>query len=59
MKITIEIPKEFMHDWKTDRFHESLMRMATDAKCCDRLSGNYESELAEMLEKAFQKADVC
>lgn len=50
MKLTIEIPKEFEVDFKTDKFKNFFSRVITDMNC---LCGNYERETAEMFIKAF------
>ena len=55
MKITIDIPEEFVSHWEADRFADSLMRLSADAHC---LAGNYEKETAKMLVEAFQNAGV-
>lgn len=55
MKVEIEIPKEFVKHFLSDRFKDSLLRLSTDAHL---IAGLYEQELAEMLIKAFQEAKV-
>lgn len=55
MKVEIEIPKEFVKHFLSDRFKDSLLRLSTDANL---IAGLYEQELAEMLIKAFQEAKV-
>lgn len=53
MKVLIDIPKEFVCDYSTDRFKEFFQRVLADmCTCC----GNYEWETAEMLEKAFAES---
>lgn len=59
MKVEIEIPKEFEEHFNYDRFEDSLKRVATDIldpHCI--LSGNFELETIEMLQKAFLYAVV-
>ena len=55
MKLTIEIPKEFEVDFKTDKFKDFFSRAITDMNC---LCGNYERETAEMFMKAFADGEV-
>ena len=55
MKVEIEIPKQFVEHFLSDRFKDSLLRLSTDAHL---IAGLYEQELAEMLIKAFQEAKV-
>lgn len=52
MKITIDIPDEFINDYITDRFKDFFSRVAADIDN-DGLCGNYEKETAEMFLKAF------
>lgn len=56
MTVLINIPKEFEQHFKEDAFEDSLRRLNADAICCDRMSGNYEAELCEMLITAFAEA---
>lgn len=59
MKLLIEIPKEFEEHFNNDNFIDSLKRVVTDIKYHGNpLSGLYERELIEMLEKAFFKAEI-
>lgn len=60
MKIKLEIPKEFIEEYYSNRFFESLMRIYTDVKSDEnfKLSGNYEYETLEMLIKAFKESEV-
>ena len=53
MKIIIDIPKEFIWHFETDRFADSLKRLKSDAHL---LAGNYEKELMDMLIEAFKNA---
>lgn len=55
MKITIDIPKEFIQHYKDDRFINSLRRLKEDA---NYFAGSYEKETAEMLCLAFQKSII-
>ncbi len=56
MKITIDIPKEFIHHYRNDMFINSLRRLKEDA---DYFAGSYEEkETAEMLCLAFQKSII-
>lgn len=59
MKVVLEIPKEFENHFKQDKFSESFLRISGDIKhkeIC--LAGNYERELIDMLETAFQNCEV-
>lgn len=59
MRIEIEIPKEFERHFKRDRFSDSLKRIMTDMRSNYLLlSGNYEYETIEMLEKVFKSAKI-
>ena len=53
MKVTIDIPDEYIGDWKKDRFEDALARLCADAHF---LAGNYEKETAKMLIGAFRAA---
>lgn len=53
MKLTIDIPDEFVTHYEFDGFEDSLHRLSADAHL---LAGNYEQETAKMLIKAFQNA---
>ena len=55
MILTINIPDEFVQDFKKDRFKDTLNRLSADAHL---VAGNYERETAAMLIKAFQNASV-
>lgn len=55
MKITIDIPDEFINDYITDKFKDFFSRVAADIDN-DGLCGNYEKETAEMFLKAFGKS---
>lgn len=55
MKILIDIPKAFEVDYNKDRFAEFFQRCLADmGTCC----GNYESETAVMMEKAFTESKI-
>ena len=60
MKIMIKIPKKFEKHFNEDRFEDSLLRISSDTRHCfeNRMSGNYEIELLDMLIKVFMKAEV-
>ena len=63
MRLEIEIPKEFEWHFKRDRFKESLERIMADIEYqsdigVSLMSGNYEFETVEMLEKAFKSAKI-
>jgi hypothetical protein len=53
MQITIDIPEEFVSEYKDDKFGNSLQRLKSDAHL---LAGNYEKEVVDMLIKAFKNA---
>lgn len=57
MKITIEIPEEFVEHYNRDNFADSLKRIEADLKHLKYhgLSGRYELELIEILRNAFDK----
>lgn len=55
MKILIDIPEAFEVDYNKDRFAEFFQRCLADmGTCC----GNYESETAVMMEKAFTESKI-
>lgn len=68
MKLIIELPAEFREHFKMDKFKDSLGRICTDLdeiqarrNCRFRdplpfMSGNYEKELMDVLEKALPNA---
>lgn len=56
MKLTIEIPKEFIQDFQKDKFAEFFGRVKADIDY-EGLCGLYEKETAEMLKEAFQHAE--
>lgn len=58
MKIVIEIPKEFMKDYKENKFKDFFDRVISDITCTEcLLCGNYERETAEMFLNAFQHSE--
>lgn len=62
MKIVIEIPKEFERDYNKDKFNEFFERLKADfPNYLDSnvvsMSGNYEKETLQMLEKAFKESN--
>ena len=65
MKLLIDIPKEFICDFEADKFHDFFSRVLSDINIDTRnnedevwVTGNYEMETAEMLQKAFNDAVV-
>lgn len=61
MKIAIEIPNEFINEYKKDKFNESLARILNDLECEQRgmnfsLAGSYEIETLEMIRKSFENS---
>ena len=58
MKLIIEIPEEFVQDFKRDKFKESFSRAVVDSEQGGLLVGNYEREVFDMFSKALQKAEV-
>lgn len=62
MKLTIDIPKEFVRDFTDNKFEDCFRRLIADTR--DRLNnkntllvGNYEIETCEMLIEAFSNAE--
>lgn len=53
--VSIKVPKEFVFDYKMDKFKDFFERVACDIKG-GTLCGNYEQETAEMLKKAFEES---
>ena len=62
MKLTIELPEEFEEHFQMDKFEDSLHRVEADLRhrvnSPYQLSGNYEIELIEQLNRSFSKAEV-
>lgn len=57
MKIVIEIPTEFEEHFKSDRFEDSLSRIASDIESFGfQLAGRYEKETITMLREAFKNS---
>lgn len=55
MQILIDIPTEFEEHFKSDRFEDSLARIASDIESFGfYLAGRYEKETITMLRKAFK-----
>lgn len=54
MKVTIDIPEEFVSHYNDDKFGDSLQRLKSDVHL---VAGNYEKELVDMLIKAFKDAN--
>ena len=57
MRIEIEIPKEFVIDYKGDMFKDFFSRVLCDIEN-GTLCGNYEKETAEMFLKAFDESRI-
>ncbi len=55
MKVEIEIPEEFVEEFKNNRFESSLKRLSIDAHS---IAGNYEQETAAMLINAFKAGKI-
>ena len=63
MRIEIEIPKEFEFDFKQDKFKDCFERIKADIEYSLKheyfeMSGRYEYETIEMLEKAFENSKM-
>lgn len=63
MKIAIEIPDEFINEYRKDKFDESLARIITDmdfSSDTDKftLTGRYELETLKMLKNSFRDSMV-
>jgi len=58
MKVTIDIPDQFICHYNGDKFKDSLERILFDAKCHRTIAGLYEWELIDMLIAAFQNSEV-
>lgn len=63
--ITLELPSEFINHYKLDKFRGSFERLIADSKYnlenykdLTPLAGNYEIEVLEMLNKAFEKSSI-
>ena len=57
MKIVIDIPEEFENHFNSDRFEDSLARVASDIESFGFvLAGRYEQETITMLRKALKNA---
>lgn len=55
MKIVIDIPKEFEEHFNSDRFEDSLARVASDIESFGfQLAGRYEKEVITMLREALK-----
>ena len=53
MLIQLNIPNEFVQEYYSTRFKETLNRLSADAHL---LAGNYEQETANMLIEAFDES---
>lgn len=58
MKVLIDMPNELVRDYDVDKFHDCFMRFITDAKYANGLAGNYEIEVLEGLDKAFENSVI-
>lgn len=58
MKVMIDIPKDFEEHFDNDRFKDSLERIKADLNEDFVFAGNYERELLDMLEVAFEEARI-
>lgn len=57
MQIVIDIPKEFEEHFNSDRFEDSLARVASDIESFGfQLAGRYEQETVTMLRKAIKNS---
>lgn len=67
MKLVLDLPEAFRENFQFDKFQDSFMRICGDIKEISLshskpnsdslgLSGNYESELVDVLKTAFGKA---
>ena len=54
MKIVIDIPTEFEDHFNSDRFEDSLTRVASDIESFGLLAGRYEQETITMLKEAIK-----
>lgn len=58
MKLSIDIPPQFVHHFAQDCFEESFDRIIADIRYSETaVSGLYELELLYMLQSAFCKAN--
>lgn len=62
MKVTIDIPADFVKHFENDRFEDSLRRIIIDLDDAiefeSSISGLYETELCKMLIEAFKTATI-
>jgi hypothetical protein len=59
MEIVIKIPKEFENHFNSDRFEDSLARVASDIESFGfELAGRYEKETIIMLRKALKDSVI-
>jgi hypothetical protein len=59
MEIVIKIPKEFENHFYSDRFEDSLARVASDIESFGfELAGRYEKETIIMLRKALKDSVI-
>lgn len=57
VKVSLDIPEEFVNDFSSNRFHEFFERVLADMNG-EGACGNYEKETAQMFRKAFANASV-
>lgn len=58
MKLEIEIPVEFVTDFKNDKFSDFFYRVIADMSDYSGMCGLYEMEVAYMFLKAFEEGRV-
>lgn len=58
MKVILEIPKEFEKDILNDKLCDFWGRVSADLENNSVLCGLYEKEILDMLDKAFEKAEI-
>jgi len=63
-KLLLDIPDEFMKNYKNDKFNDAINRVKYDIKDYREtikgygLSGNYEDEVLDMFIEAFEKSKL-
>jgi hypothetical protein len=63
-KLLLDIPDEFMKNYKNDKFNDAINRVKYDIKDYREtikgygLSGNYEDEVLDMFIDAFEKSKL-
>lgn len=58
MIVKIEIPIEFVTDFKNDKFSDFFYRIIADMSDYSGMCGLYEMEIAYMLLHAFENAKI-